>query len=862
MSVVLYDEVQSKIQGREEEDNYIEIPNSINDNIKQPLRPYQIKSLENFIYYMEINKKYKAINNKHLLFHMATGSGKTNIIASTILYLYSKGYRNFIFFVNTNNIITKTKQNLINRYSSKYLFKDKINIDNKKVNINVIDDTFDEVKKDDINILFTTIHKLHGDLETTVKENSITYADFEDKKLVLLADEAHHLNANTATQKEKEKDWETTTQNLLNSNKENILLEFTATQDMQNKAIFEKYQDKMIYDYPLKKFRADRYSKEIRLINSGMEHTQRMLLAIMISEYRQITAQTELNKFIKPVVLIKNPKNTDDSDKNHKDFIDMIDKLRVSNIDEVFKLSDIKILDKLHELIKDDKQKFIDRLKYSFNKENLILIHSKIKNKDELMQKYLNSLEDERNHIRVIFAVDILNEGWDVLNLYDIVKLDEAKTTPISTTSEAQLIGRGARYYPFEYEDKDKYKRKFDDVDSDIRVLEEMCFYSVNKSDYIDSLTKQLRKIGLISGDDEDKIYLELKDSFKQTHLYKNGYIYQNEQLERDKEDEVFGIDYYIKSYKNNILVKDKSSNEFLPFEDDIEDADYKHTEKFSIIDNQDIVRVAINKKPFFYFSNLKRYFPNVLSISRFIKDDKYLGSVTFSLRSTKEQILTNKDKINLVLDLLSSVEKSILKNSKEYIGSNTFIPKRISHIIQTKKAMKKIDSDSDIDIKQPWYVFNKHDGTSEELHFVDFIHSNMNELNKKYDDVKLIRNEKAFKIFTVDKNKNGDRFEPDFVLMLKSKEDGCYHQIFCEPKGNWAKDDSDGFERSPEKWKEDFLKDITRLTNADKIKLECVNKDSLEMYDNDCYKLYGLPFYNDDLKDKFDDVFQGLVLN
>ena len=116
MSVVLYEEVQAKIEGREEEGNYIEIPNSIQDNIKQPLRPYQTKALENYIYYMEINKKYKAMNNKHLLFHMATGSGKTNIIASTILYLYKQGYRNFIFFVNTNNIITKTKENLINNF--------------------------------------------------------------------------------------------------------------------------------------------------------------------------------------------------------------------------------------------------------------------------------------------------------------------------------------------------------------------------------------------------------------------------------------------------------------------------------------------------------------------------------------------------------------------------------------------------------------------------------------------------------------------------------------------------------------------------------------------------------------------------
>ena len=95
-------------------------------------------------------------------------------------------------------------------------------------------------------------------------------------------------------------------------------------------------------------------------------------------------------------------------------------------------------------------------MQYGFAKQNCLVIHSKVKDKDVKLQN-LNSLEDERNKIRAIFAVDILNEGWDVLNLFDIVKLDEAKKTAKSTVSEAQLIGRGARYFPFEYNDGDRY---------------------------------------------------------------------------------------------------------------------------------------------------------------------------------------------------------------------------------------------------------------------------------------------------------------------------------------------------------------------------------------------------------------------
>jgi len=83
-----------------------DLPPFLADNLKHELRGYQIRALQNFIFYMT-NVNYQAIKPKHLLFHMATGSGKTMIIASTILHLYAQGYRNFVFFVNTTNIILK-----------------------------------------------------------------------------------------------------------------------------------------------------------------------------------------------------------------------------------------------------------------------------------------------------------------------------------------------------------------------------------------------------------------------------------------------------------------------------------------------------------------------------------------------------------------------------------------------------------------------------------------------------------------------------------------------------------------------------------------------------------------------------------
>src|SRR5699024_4459210 len=121
---------------------------------------------------------------------MATGSGKTVIMAGLILHLYMKGYRKFLFFVNQTNIIEKTKENFLNPTSIKYLFNEKIELMGKTVPIKEVDN-FAFYDKDAINICFTSTQKLHLDLNFP-RENSPTIEDFEDDKIVLISDESHH----------------------------------------------------------------------------------------------------------------------------------------------------------------------------------------------------------------------------------------------------------------------------------------------------------------------------------------------------------------------------------------------------------------------------------------------------------------------------------------------------------------------------------------------------------------------------------------------------------------------------------------------------------------------------------------------
>src|SRR4051812_49053510 len=126
---------------------------------------------------------------------MATGSGKTLMMAGLILYLYQQGYHNFLFFVNSTNIIDKTRGNFLNEPSIKYLFNKTLVLDGKKLSLKEVEN-FQTTNEEGINICFSTIQNLHSRLNTP-RENSLTYEDFQEQKIVLISDEAHHINVET-----------------------------------------------------------------------------------------------------------------------------------------------------------------------------------------------------------------------------------------------------------------------------------------------------------------------------------------------------------------------------------------------------------------------------------------------------------------------------------------------------------------------------------------------------------------------------------------------------------------------------------------------------------------------------------------
>ena len=818
-----------------------EIPNYIVKNLKYEIRPYQIEAFQRYILYEDFDGK--SSKPWHLLYNMATGSGKTLIMAGLILYLYEKGYRNFLFFVNSNNIIKKTKDNFINQQASKYIFKEKISFDNGEVSIKEVDN-FEEADEKNINIKFTTIQQLHIDLNTA-KENSVTYEDFAEQKIVLIADEAHHINAGTK-QGNLFGSWEQTVMKILKKNSEHILLEFTATLDYENQEIIEKYKNKVIYKYDLAQFRIDKYSKEINLVRSLYDEQARIIQALILNLYRQELAVSKgIN--LKPVILFKAKKTIQESKASKKRFHELIADFSVDMLDNIRKTSTVKIVQKAFSFFNSinlTPTEMVERIRFNFEETNCISANSD--KEAELNQIRLNTLEDANNPIRAVFAVHKLNEGWDVLNLFDIVRLYEGQNTGGSNTkigkttlSEAQLIGRGARYFPFIAEEgQNQYKRKYDnDIDNDLKVLEELYYHAKDDNRYISELKKALIDTGIY--EDEDQLVtktLTLKDEFKDSDFYRTGKIVYNKKIVKSYNHVQSFDDLGIKKCNIVFSLSSGTGQVFNIFTQGQEENTEKIKQEDIALCNipKHIIRYALSQNPFFYFDSLEKYFPNAPSLSYFIDDKDYLGGLAIIFKGSKSRLanISNFDFLCAVKKLIQAIEVEIKSKITKYTCSKYF-DKEIIKTFTDKKL--RIHKDSERKAEQEefiadksWYVYNENYGTSEEKALVKLFDRFFKDLQATYKDIYLIRSERAFKII----NEEGRAFEPDFVLFCKEKEgEKLIYQVFIEPKGKHL--------LAHDNWKEDFLKKI----GEDKKIIKIIS---------DKYLITGVPFYNNEDENEF----------
>jgi type III restriction enzyme len=805
----------------------IDLPQAVTDNLRSALRPYQVDALQRFLYYVGDYRQRQ--HPAHLLFHMATGSGKTVLMAALILDLYTRGYRDFLFFVDKTQIVEKTKANFLDPAASKYLFADDIRINGLPITVREVSN-FGESDPAAINIRFTTLGTLHSEMNRP-RENGVTIEDFQDRGdrggVVLIADEAHHLNAETkrdARQLELEVDsWENTVTRIFRADRRNMMLDFTATQDFGHPAIAAKYIDKLLVDYSLRQFRADRYSKEIELRRADIPPEERILQAIVLSQYRRKLAG-EHRLFLKPVVLFKSKTIAEsaEAEESFSALVESLDAWALERLRDRYGTGDL-VGEALTHVIGPpgtaglmSASDFAAELRLDFDP-------SKVRNVNkpddlERLQIELNTLEDRDNEVRAIFAVDKLNEGWDVLNLFDIVRLYDTGTNK-TTNQEAQLIGRGARYWPFvapERPDDPRDQRKYDGVDdAPLRVIETLHYHCSHNPTYFAQIKEALVSSGMMD-EDTRKATVRVKDAFKATELYQSGVLFANERRANERD----GI-LALKDYKVPELVKVSIGYSGRTTASDAFGAETVttasgakiRTDKKRFADlGVPVVRHALDSDRFYHFGNLKHHFPRLKSMREFMDDAAFVGGITIELSGPSGLLdgLTPAEKLEVAEGALGEVREAIEANSHSETGTRMFKPHGVRATIKDatltvggpyRQRWADWPDNDGLDLRDAdWFAHHDFYGTTGELELIRYFARRIDELKDAYGDVQLVRNEKAIKLYNFP---DGAGFEPDFLLFLDHDDQGeaIVVQLFIEPKGKHL--------AKGEEWKNDFLESI-----------------------------------------------------
>ncbi len=641
-----------------------EMPEVVTANLNPafPLRDYQKEALFRFIFY--VTDYQERVKPTQLLFHMATGSGKTLIMAAAILYLYQQGYRNFIFFVNSTNIIEKTRDNFLNPRSSKYLFALSLKMGGLRVNVQEVEN-FQAANPQDINILFTTIQGLHSSLNTP-RENALTYEDF-NKRIVLISDEAHHINALTKSANKRNKSeaenvntWEATVSRIFWANSENLLLEFTATVELGHPAIAAKYRDKILYQYSLKEFREDGFSKEVKTLQADLPPLDRALQAVVVSQYRRKVAESH-RLLLKPVVLMKS-RRIAESEAFQEAFCQAIEGLTAARLQALKAATASPVIQRAFAYFEEQSvslDNLAQEIKVEFGPAKCLSVNSQSESEEK--QLLVNSLEDHDNEIRVVFAVDKLNEGWDVLNLFDIVRLydtrDARSGRPGPTTiREAQLIGRGARYFPFQVTpEQPRHRRKYDQyLDNELCALEELYYHSAHNPRYIQELYHVLRETGIMpeharqlgpnvnerKRNDNADVFA-LHDAFippRYAYSLRTGYTRETAILDDLEVDDIDGAETRTKT----VALKDFGRH---------------------------LLRAALARLKFYQFDNLKTCFPHLGSIGHFITSEDYLGQIEVDVTGVRAQLasLSGQDRFNIAVDVLQQLAADLKSGTATY---------------------------------------------------------------------------------------------------------------------------------------------------------------------------------------------------
>lgn len=209
--------------------------------------------------------------------------------------------------------------------------------------------------------------------------------------------------------------------------------------------------------------------------NDGVDPQRRLIIinALVMSEYRKIIFEKILNRHVNPIVLFKSA-NKALTEKDIEDVLTTIKNLRAEDLDHLKNVSyendaqgivrEIFNFLKMQNISPEELVWRIQKafhsgamIKYNSSEKTIVGSTKKMSAKEQMKVKNtLDDLDNENSQIRAVFIVQALREGWDVLSLYDLVHFDLAENKKVED-SDIQLVGRGARYFPFLLPEDEKH---------------------------------------------------------------------------------------------------------------------------------------------------------------------------------------------------------------------------------------------------------------------------------------------------------------------------------------------------------------------------------------------------------------------
>lgn len=451
--------------------------NNIENGItKHPLRYYQMEALYLLDYLLkcsdnkpekkdlleEVDKASKS-KTPFLTYEMATGSGKTMLMGASIYFLNQKfGIKNFLIITPAStDIYQKTIRNFeVGNFESVWADDtpftfNLITGDNYSQNL-----FFDDTKQ--ANIFIFNISKFGTNASNTQKTwenavwkdengNSISIKKFlQDKKLVIITDEAHHHQSPVAKK-------------IIHNFLPTATLEFTATavEDVRGQ---DKKNQTIVYKYDIKRFLEDGHGKLVRAVALAGETKARKDEIAQSEKLKLITLflihllKREAIKLdpkstnIKPISFVKVKNDTIFTQKifNYIKSELSSDLENIGIIIEKIQQQNLEITDLLTEQYKTQYQSNILKLRQDIQQAADTTIFYYGNSDKETEKKFLNI---RKNEVEVVVYMQRLDEGIDLPNIFSMAVINDNSSD--FKTSVKQIIGRGVRL--------NKDKREFDD---------------------------------------------------------------------------------------------------------------------------------------------------------------------------------------------------------------------------------------------------------------------------------------------------------------------------------------------------------------------------------------------------------------